>query len=45
MDQFFYRARYDYRKTLIEFGRELSSETDLDKMLGAVGTGCRALCW
>ena len=36
MDQFFYRARYDYRKTLIEFGRELSSETDLDKMLGAV---------
>jgi PAS domain S-box-containing protein len=36
MDQFFYRARYDYRKTLIEFGRELSSETDLNKMLGAV---------
>ncbi len=36
IDQFFYRARYDYRKTLIEFGRELSSETDLDKMLGAV---------
>jgi PAS domain S-box-containing protein len=36
MDQFFYRARYDYRKTLIEFGRELSAETDLDKMLGAV---------
>jgi two-component system, NtrC family, sensor kinase len=36
IDQFFYRTRYDYRKTLIEFGRELSSETDLDKMLGAV---------
>jgi PAS domain S-box-containing protein len=36
MDQFFYRTRYDYRKTLIEFGRELSSETDLDKMLGSV---------
>lgn len=36
MDQFFYRTRYDYRKTLIEFGRELSSETDLDKMLSAV---------
>ena len=30
IDQFFYRTRYDYRKTLIEFGRELSSETDLD---------------
>jgi two-component system, NtrC family, sensor kinase len=36
IDQFFYRTRYDYRKTLIEFARELSAETDLDKMLGAV---------
>jgi two-component system, NtrC family, sensor kinase len=36
VDQFFYRTRYDYRRTLIEFGRELSSETDLDKMLSSV---------
>jgi two-component system, NtrC family, sensor kinase len=36
IDQFFYRTRYDYRKTLIEFGRELSSETDLDMMLSSV---------
>jgi len=36
IDQFFYRTRYDYRKTLIEFARELSGETDLDKMLSAV---------
>src|ERR1700757_4171791 len=36
LDQFFYRTRYDYRRTLIEFGREMSSETDLDKMLGSV---------
>jgi two-component system NtrC family sensor kinase len=36
LDQFFYRTRYDYRRTLIEFGRELSSETDLNKMLSAV---------
>ena len=36
IDQFFYRKRYDYRKTLIEFGRELSAETDLDEMLTAV---------
>src|SRR5437899_1352147 len=36
IDQFFYRTRYDYRKTLIEFGRELNSETDLDKMLSSV---------
>ncbi|HWF91177.1 MAG TPA: ATP-binding protein [Terriglobales bacterium] len=36
VDQFFYRARYDYRRTLIEFGRELSAETDLNKMLTSV---------
>ena len=36
LDQMFYRTRYDYRKTLVEFGRELSSEKDLDKMLGSV---------
>jgi len=36
LDKFFYRKRYDYRKTLIEFGRELNSETDLDKMLSSV---------
>lgn len=36
IDQFFYRTRYDYRKTLIEFGRELSAETDLDTMLASV---------
>jgi PAS domain S-box-containing protein len=36
LDQFFYRKRYDYRKTLIEFGRDLNSETDLDKMLTAI---------
>ena len=29
----FYKESYDYRRTLIEFARELSSETDLDKML------------
>ncbi|MFB3815934.1 MAG: ATP-binding protein [Terriglobales bacterium] len=36
LDKFFYRKRYDYRRTLIEFGRELSSETDLDRMLTAI---------
>jgi len=36
MDRLFYRTRYDYRHTLIEFGRELNAETDLDKMLTAV---------
>ncbi len=36
LDVVFYRTRYDYRRTLIEFGRELSSETDLDKMLSSL---------
>ena len=36
LDQFFYRTRYDYRRTLVAFGRELSSETDLDKMLSSL---------
>ena len=36
LDRFFYRKRYDYRRTLVEFGRDLSSETDLDKMFTAV---------
>ena len=32
----FYRDRYDYRRTLIEFVRELSSEKDLAVMLDSV---------
>jgi PAS domain S-box-containing protein len=36
LDKFFYRKRYDYRRTLIEFGRDLNSETDLDTMLTAI---------
>jgi len=36
IDRYFYRTRYDFRKTLIEFGRDLSAETDLNKMLGSV---------
>ena len=36
LDRFFYKKRYDYRRTLIEFGREMSSETDLDKTLTSV---------
>ena len=37
LDKRFYRDRYDYRRTLVEFARELSSETDLDAMLASVG--------
>ncbi|MGA7695998.1 MAG: PDZ domain-containing protein, partial [Candidatus Sulfotelmatobacter sp.] len=36
VDQFFYRTRYDYRRTLLEFGRELSSETDLNALLSSL---------
>jgi signal transduction histidine kinase len=37
LDRLFYEDRYDYRRTLIEFARELSAETDLDAMLASVG--------
>ena len=36
VDQFFYRTRYDYRRTLLEFGRELGSETNLDTLLSSL---------
>src|ERR1700733_10889694 len=36
IDQFFYRARYDYRRTLLEFGRELGSETNLNTLLSSL---------
>ena len=34
---YFYKDRYDYRRTLIEFAQELGSETNLDEMLRARG--------
>jgi len=37
LDRYFYEDRYDYRRTLIEFARELSSETGLDTMLTSIG--------
>ncbi len=36
IDQFFYRSLYDYRRTLLEFGRELGSETNLDVLLASL---------
>jgi two-component system NtrC family sensor kinase len=36
IDQFFYRTSYDYRRTLLEFGRELSSETNLNTLLSSL---------
>jgi two-component system, NtrC family, sensor kinase len=36
VDQFFYRTRYDYRRTLLEFGRELGAETNLNTLLAAL---------
>jgi two-component system, NtrC family, sensor kinase len=36
LDRVFYRKRFDYRRTLVEFGRELSSETDLDRLLSSI---------
>jgi signal transduction histidine kinase len=37
LDKHFYSDRYDYRRTLVEFARELGSQMDLDTMLTAVG--------
>ena len=36
VDHFFYRTLYDYRRTLLEFGRELSSETNLNTLLSSL---------
>jgi PAS domain S-box-containing protein len=36
LDKFFYRERYDVRQTLIDFGRTLSSEVHIEKMLDRI---------
>lgn len=36
VDRIFDRKRYDYRQTLITFGRGLSSQTDLDRLLQSI---------
>jgi len=36
VDRVFDRKRYDYRETLIEFGRGLSSQTDLKTLLNSI---------
>ena len=36
VDKAFDRQKYDYRKALIEFGRSLSSETNLDALLNSI---------
>jgi PAS domain S-box-containing protein len=36
LDRFFYRDRFDYRRTLIEFGRTITNEVRLEPLLGSV---------
>jgi two-component system NtrC family sensor kinase len=36
LDKFFYRDRYNIRQTLIDFGRALGSEVDLESMLDRI---------
>jgi len=36
LDRYFYRDRYNYRRTLVEFARELNSDSELDPMLQSV---------
>src|SRR5262249_43021537 len=44
IDKFFYRDRYNVRQTLLDFGRPLGSEVNLEYMLdGIVDRLCRAL--
>jgi two-component system NtrC family sensor kinase len=38
VDRVFDRKRYDYRKTLIEFGRGLGTQTDLEHLLDSITT-------
>ena len=37
LDKHFYKDAYDYRRTLVEFARELGSQMDLDPMIVSVG--------
>lgn len=36
LDRMFYRERYDYRRTLIEFGRQMGAQPDLEELLELV---------
>jgi PAS domain S-box-containing protein len=36
VDRYFLRRRYDYREALLRFGRELSTQTDLNKMISSL---------
>jgi two-component system, NtrC family, sensor kinase len=36
VDEYFYRDRYDYRRTLIEFGKTLGAEVNLKRLLDTV---------
>ena len=36
LEQRFYQERYDYRRTLVDFASELSTETDLDRTMAAL---------
>jgi two-component system NtrC family sensor kinase len=41
VDRAFYRARYSYRATLLEWSRELNTETDLASLLGRLESRVR----
>ena len=36
VDGFFDRKRFDYRETLVDFGRSLNSQTDLDELVDSI---------
>jgi PAS domain S-box-containing protein len=41
VERAFYKQRYSYRATLLDWARELSAETDLDSLLGSLRTRIR----
>ena len=42
LDRFFYRDRFNYRQTLMEFGRTLTNEVRLEPMLASVMPNTRS---
>jgi PAS domain S-box-containing protein len=41
VDRIFYRDKYNFRRTLVGFGRELNSELDLDVLIGKIESRVR----
>ena len=49
LDRAFYRDRYDYRRALVGFARDLNSDLDLnrlaDRLVSRVWRRCSSIAW